>query len=358
MTVEAAATPIVELSDPQTVADKLTISPSLPEKFKPEAEQQELMKAGHEANARGDVKEALALFKQCYEAGERLEARISAANMLLKLGSQPRGDKYLTEAVAEFQAMLRQVNDSALQDHVRDKLLTLLFRKYKTSIDEAKKRRLLNRAMAEQMNPGSTRKSLRKSEAGAAKKADATAEGSEAGGSEAAGAATPRGGKQDAFGLHVERGTLTVSVMRALKVPVMDPSFFARKSSKSTDADPFVVLELQGSKYKTRVGRPVDGDAASQKGGKRGSVLASRAGEYVFPAERFEWRGELHELIVDDLGTRAQPRRPRLAHRPRRPRRRALGCAHHARRAHNRAHRRTPTRRARDDEVDELMSDA
>ena len=161
MTVEAAATPIVELSDPRTVADKLTISPSLPEKFKPEAEQQELMKAGHEANARGDVKEALALFKQCYEAGERLEARISAANMLLKLGSQPRGDKYLTEAVAEFQAMLRQVNDSALQDHVRDKLLTLLFRKYKTSIDEAKKRRLLNRAMAEQMNPGSTRKSLR-----------------------------------------------------------------------------------------------------------------------------------------------------------------------------------------------------
>ena len=46
-------------------------------RFDAEMEQQELMRRAHEANARGDAFEALDLFRQCYKAGERLEARIS-----------------------------------------------------------------------------------------------------------------------------------------------------------------------------------------------------------------------------------------------------------------------------------------
>ena len=263
---------------------------ALPKDFTQEVEQQELMKAGHEANARGDVKEALALFKRCFEQGERIEARISAANMLLKLGSQPRGDKYLAEAIAEYQTMLRQVTDSRLEDHVRNKLLALLLRKYKTSIDEAKQRRLKNQAVAEQTGGGggtSGRKSLitgRKSDGGA-------------GGTS--------GDKAVEYGLQVEHGTLTVLVMRALGVPSMDSSLFGKKNKRDAGScDPYLVLELQGHKHKTRVGRSVAKAATGEDKGrsKRATVSVARAGEYVFPAERFEWRGELHELIVDDLG--------------------------------------------------------
>lgn len=48
--------------------------------------QRELMMDGHAANVRGDTVVALKKFKECFAKSERLEARISAANMCLKLG--------------------------------------------------------------------------------------------------------------------------------------------------------------------------------------------------------------------------------------------------------------------------------
>ena len=51
--------------------------------------QLELMQEGHEANSRGDTVTALIKFRECFHDSERLEARISAANMCLKLGQTP-----------------------------------------------------------------------------------------------------------------------------------------------------------------------------------------------------------------------------------------------------------------------------
>lgn len=50
------------------------------------ASQVALMKAGHLANARGETRRALQLFRECFDKGGRVEARISAANMSCKLG--------------------------------------------------------------------------------------------------------------------------------------------------------------------------------------------------------------------------------------------------------------------------------
>ena len=51
-----------------------------------ELSEEELMEAGHAANAKGNMIEALQFFSLCYEKGSRMEARISAANMCLKIG--------------------------------------------------------------------------------------------------------------------------------------------------------------------------------------------------------------------------------------------------------------------------------
>jgi hypothetical protein len=61
-------------------------------------EQVKLMKEGHLANARGEVAEARSYFRQCYDVGGRVEARISAANMSLKMGE-------FTTALAEYETM-------------------------------------------------------------------------------------------------------------------------------------------------------------------------------------------------------------------------------------------------------------
>eukprot|EP00966_Prymnesium_polylepis_P274534 6343067-Prymnesium_polylepis.1 len=54
---------------------------------------------GKGANAAGDFRLAYSCFRQCYDAMGRVEMRISAANMLLKLGE--------AEAAAlEYRAML------------------------------------------------------------------------------------------------------------------------------------------------------------------------------------------------------------------------------------------------------------
>lgn len=57
------------------------------------------MKEGHMANGRGDIMRALLCFREAYLLGGRMEARVSAANMSLKLG-------LLEEAFAEYDQML------------------------------------------------------------------------------------------------------------------------------------------------------------------------------------------------------------------------------------------------------------
>lgn len=110
------------------------------------------MAEGHEANARGNINTALDKFCECYEKSSRLEARISAANMRLKLCSQSDGDDFLRDAIGEYQSMLRQIQEaSSLPSESRNKLLLLVGRKYHISIMEAKKRRLLYLAKAKQI---------------------------------------------------------------------------------------------------------------------------------------------------------------------------------------------------------------
>ena len=103
-------------------------------------EEQQLMAEGHDANARGDLLQAPPILFACYDKGMRMEARISAANMCLKLGQLPARE-YLMEAISEYQTMLRQVhNERTLPSAARQKITELLLRKHRLSIDEAKER--------------------------------------------------------------------------------------------------------------------------------------------------------------------------------------------------------------------------
>ena len=58
-----------------------------------------IMREGQQQNAATDFASALVLFRACHRLSSKVEARISAANMLLKLGR-------VGEALAEYDAML------------------------------------------------------------------------------------------------------------------------------------------------------------------------------------------------------------------------------------------------------------
>ena len=64
----------------------LTLRLPRPDTVEHEQLQERLMRAGHNANKAGDYVTARAHFTECYELGGRMEARISAVNMALKLG--------------------------------------------------------------------------------------------------------------------------------------------------------------------------------------------------------------------------------------------------------------------------------
>ena len=78
-----------------------------------------LMKKGHRLNELGHTKEAFDAFAECYRKGRRIEARLSAANMKLKLSRETHtslGDRfrYLRDAIKEYHEMLSRVNSVQL----------------------------------------------------------------------------------------------------------------------------------------------------------------------------------------------------------------------------------------------------
>lgn len=239
-------------------------------------EEQQLMAEGHDANARGDLLQALQSFRACYDKGMRMEARISAANMCLKLGQLPASREYLMEAISEYQTMLRQVhNERTLPSAARQKITELLLRKYRLSIDEAKERTGVKKGK-EKLN----RQSLPSGPL-ASKPAVTLSQTSE----EASSSADSSAPRRETGGLvgseAIQRGTLSVVIERVVNVPVV-----------KRGSGPYVNIYIDGIKQKVSSKKRVD---ARTKG--------STVGEFLFPPEKLQWRGELHELLVDPLGS-------------------------------------------------------
>ena len=251
-------------------------------------EEQQLMAEGHDANARGDLLQALQSFRACYDKGMRMEARISAANMCLKLGQLPASREYLMEAIAEYQTMLRQVhNERTLPSAARQKITELLLRKYRLSIDEAKERTGVKKGKEKL-----SRQSLPSGPL-ASKPAVTLSQTSEEA-SSSADSSAPRRENPSVHDRHkaatgglvgseaIQRGTLSVVIERVVNVPVV-----------KRGSGPYVNIYINGIKQKVSSKKRVDARTKD-----------STVGEFVFPPEKLQWRGELHELLVDPLGSR------------------------------------------------------
>ena len=94
----------------------LTVRLPRPDTAEHEQLQERLMRAGHHANKAGDYVTARGHFTECYELGGRMEARISAVNMALKLG--------LYEEAAESYAQLMR------QENLPPAVMSIIERKY------------------------------------------------------------------------------------------------------------------------------------------------------------------------------------------------------------------------------------
>jgi hypothetical protein len=222
------------------------------------------------------------------------------------------GDVYLKEAISEYQSMLRQLHGATdLRFHARDKMTTLLLRRYSESTAAASTRAREMRKQQAAANKQAQLLAL--SAAGGRNPTSSAAAPAQAGSSRFLTGSSRRGrlvsptrgtlssptltsptsaseAVEEVWGLKVERGVLTVSVMRAINVP--DRLFqrgTSKKLSKKKSVGAIVKLIFAGKEVASEVGQPVNDEARSE------DHLLS----FNFRGQAFTWTGELHELAAD-----------------------------------------------------------
>lgn len=260
-----------------------------------ELSEEELMEAGHAANAKGNMMEALQFFNLCYEKGSRMEARISAANMCLKIGQQPGGDAFLITAVEEYQNMLRQLQDLSISASpaarsTQEKLENLLLRKYRQAVDEAKKRRDTKKVKEYLMRKSIPAGSINKTTKNTAPAMSDTVPSGEQSARLARSIVRSGDELQSRFASRakkssgIERGTLRVVVKGASDVP----------RAKKHGLGLYLNFLLDGTKRKAKCTKRAD-----------------HVYDFLFASEALQWHGELHELVAEQLGMRLLALRPR-----------------------------------------------
>ena len=199
----------------------------------------QLMKEAHEANAKGDAQTARKKFEAAYEVGGRLEARISAANMTLKLGE-------IEESCREFTMLMRLIGQADLPEAGRERLSKHVERKYRQSVGALAAKPI--------MQPKPSKPSVTKRMSSSK--------------------APPR------VAARVERGQVIVRVHGAVNVP--PPQVTEKKQKKANlKLGPKVKVAVAGREFeaKTTAGQP-----------------AADGGECWVADTTFSWEGELPDL--------------------------------------------------------------
>ena len=203
----------------------------------------QLMKEAHEANAKGDARTARRKFEAAYNVSGRLEARISAANMMIKLGE-------VEEACREFTMLMRLIGQADdLPEAGRERLSKLVERKYRQSVDLLAAKPI---AQAKPTPKPSITKRMSSSKAPPPTRAPA----------------------------RVERGQVIVKVQGVVNVP--KPPVPAKKQKKAdAKLGPKIKLAVAGREFeaKTTAGEP-----------------AAYGGDTWVADATFSWDGELPDL--------------------------------------------------------------